>query len=66
MIEFELSEEQKMLREMVRDFVVNELKPAAHRIDEEERIPAEIINKLRELGILGAVFPPEYGGGGRR
>lgn len=64
MIEFEFSDEQKMLREMVRDFAINELKPAAHRIDEEERIPPEIINKLRELGLLGAVFPPEYGGSG--
>jgi len=64
MIEFEFTEEQKMLRDMVRDFVTNELKPVAHRIDEEEQIPPEIITKLRDLGLLGAVFPPEYGGGG--
>lgn len=64
MFEFELSEEQKMLREMVRDFTNTEIKPLARRIDEEERIPPELIDKLRELGILGAAFPAEYGGGG--
>jgi alkylation response protein AidB-like acyl-CoA dehydrogenase len=64
MIEFELTDEQKMLREMVRDFTNSEIKPIARQIDEEERIPRELINKLGELGLLGAVFPAEYGGGG--
>ncbi len=64
MISFEFSEEQKMLREMVRDFTQSELKPIAHKIDEEERIPPEIIRKLADLGLLGASFPVEYGGGG--
>jgi len=64
MIEFEFTEEQKMLRDMVREFTNNELKPVASRIDEEEKIPPEIINKIRELGLLGTVFPVEYGGGG--
>jgi len=39
MSEFAITEEQKMLREMVRDFVNAEIKPVAHKIDEEERIP---------------------------
>ncbi len=64
MIEFELTPEQKMLRDMVRDFVNTEIKPIARKIDSEERIPPELIQKLRELGLLGAVFPQEYGGGG--
>ncbi|MBM4168386.1 MAG: acyl-CoA dehydrogenase [Ignavibacteria bacterium] len=64
MFDFEFNEEQKMLREMVRDFTETEIKPVAHRIDEEERIPPELIHKIRDLGILGAVFPAEYGGGG--
>jgi alkylation response protein AidB-like acyl-CoA dehydrogenase len=64
MIEFELTEEQKMLREMVRDFTNSEIKPIARKIDEEEKVPRELINKLGELGILGAAFPTEYGGGG--
>lgn len=64
MFEFEFSEEQKMLRDMVREFTESEIKPVAHKIDEEERIPPELIQKIKDLGILGAVFPTEYGGGG--
>lgn len=64
MIDFTFTEEQNMLRDMVRDFTVNELKPVAGRIDEEEAIPPEIIGKIGELGLLGAAFPEEYGGSG--
>ncbi|MEK6755677.1 MAG: acyl-CoA dehydrogenase family protein [Bacteroidota bacterium] len=64
MFDFEFTEEQKMLGEMVRDFTNSEIKPLARRIDEEERIPPELIQKIKDLGILGAVFPQEYGGGG--
>ena len=64
MIEFEITPEQKMLRDMVREFVDAEIKPIAQKIDEEEKIPRELIQKLGELGLLGAVFPQEYGGGG--
>lgn len=64
MFDLKFTEEQLMLREMVRDFANNELKPIAAKIDEEEKIPKDIINKLAELGILGAAFPIEYGGGG--
>jgi len=53
-----------MLREMVRDFAANELKPIAQKIDENEKIPPEIIKKLGELGLLGASIPEQYGGGG--
>jgi alkylation response protein AidB-like acyl-CoA dehydrogenase len=64
MIEFPFSEEQKMLRDMVREFVNAEIKPIAHSIDEEEKIPRELIDKMRDLGLMGASFPQEYGGGG--
>jgi alkylation response protein AidB-like acyl-CoA dehydrogenase len=64
MFEFSFTEEQNMLREMVRDFAQNELKPVAHKIDEEEFIPPDIIKKLGELGLLGAAIPEQYGGGG--
>jgi alkylation response protein AidB-like acyl-CoA dehydrogenase len=61
---FDFSEEQKMLRDMVREFVEAEIKPRAKATDEEERISPEVIKKMGELGMLGAVFPQEYGGGG--
>lgn len=61
---FPFTEEQLMLRDMVRDFVNQEIKPAAQKIDEDEKIPPELIKKMGELGLLGAAFPPEYGGGG--
>jgi len=64
MNEFTLTEEQQMLREMTRDFVNNEIKPIAAKIDVEEKVPRELIQKLGELGFLGVVFPEEYGGGG--
>lgn len=64
MIDFSFTEEQQMLRDMVRDFVNNELKPAAQLIDEQEGIPDYILDKIKELGILGAAFPLEYGGSG--
>lgn len=64
MIDFTFTDEQNMLREMVRDFANSELKPIASKIDEEGEIPEHIIQKLAELGILGAPFPDEYGGSG--
>jgi alkylation response protein AidB-like acyl-CoA dehydrogenase len=64
MFELTFTEEQRMLREMVRDFVNNELKPIAGQIDEQEFIPEHIIKTIGELGLLGAAFPTEYGGSG--
>jgi alkylation response protein AidB-like acyl-CoA dehydrogenase len=64
MFEFGFTEEQNMLREMVRDFTNKEIKPIASKIDEEAKIPKELIKKMAELGFLGISFPEEYGGGG--
>lgn len=64
MITFEFTEEQQMLREMVRDFTKTEIKPIAHKIDEDEQIPDSLIQKMKDLGLMGASFPAEYGGGG--
>lgn len=61
---FQFTEEQLMLRDMVREFVNAEIKPIAQKIDEEERIPKELIGKMRDLGLMGTAFPQEYGGGG--
>ncbi len=59
-----LTEEQKMVKDMVRDFAEGEVKPRAAEIDENERFPEEIIPKLAELGLLGITIPEEYGGSG--
>lgn len=64
MNEFSFTEEQKMLRDMTRDFVNKEIRPIASKIDSEEKIPEDLIKKLGELGFLGVAFPEEYGGGG--
>jgi len=63
-MDFSLTEEQKMLRTMVRDFVLKELEPIAAQIDDEARFPAESIKKMGELGLMGAIFPEKYGGSG--
>lgn len=59
-----LTEEQQMLREMVRDFAQNEVKPRAAEIDETCEFPWETVHKMGELGLMGIVFPEEYGGAG--
>ncbi len=53
-----------MLRRMVREFTNAEIRPLARKIDEEERIPDELIKKIADVGLLGSAFPAEYGGGG--
>ena len=64
MSDVQFSDEQIMLRDMVRDFVNAEIRPIAQKIDQDECIPPALIQKIKDLGMLGAAFPPEYGGGG--
>ncbi len=64
MIQFPFTEEHNMLREAVRDFTNNEIRPIAASIDENEEVPRSLIDKMKELGFFGVVFPTEYGGGG--
>jgi butyryl-CoA dehydrogenase len=59
---FTLTEEQQMLRKMVRDFAKNEVEPTAAERDEEERFDREIFDKMAELGLTGIPWPEEYGG----
>jgi short/branched chain acyl-CoA dehydrogenase len=63
-VNFELSDEQKLLRETVREFARQEVKPVAEELDREKRFPYEIVEKLGGLGLMGIPFPQEYGGGG--
>ncbi|SFK14543.1 Acyl-CoA dehydrogenase, middle domain [Halobacillus dabanensis] len=59
---FTLTEEQEMLRKMVRDFAKNEVEPTAAERDEEERFDRGIFDKMAELGLTGIPWPEEYGG----
>jgi len=61
---FELNEEQRLVRDMVRDFAQKELAPRAAQVDKTEEFPAENIRKMAELGLLGLPYPEKYGGGG--
>jgi butyryl-CoA dehydrogenase len=63
-MDFNLTEEQKMIRDMVRDFAETEVRPIADEIDRKSEYPAEIIKKLCGLGVFGILVPEEYGGSG--
>jgi alkylation response protein AidB-like acyl-CoA dehydrogenase len=63
-VNFDLTDEQRNIRELVRDFAQNEVRPVAEELDREKRFPYEIVAQLGELGLMGMPFPQEYGGGG--
>ncbi len=61
-MDFELSQDHQMLRQMVRDFVKAEISPHAQRWDQEERFPRELFWELGKLGLMGIVIPEIYEG----
>ncbi|NOZ31292.1 MAG: acyl-CoA/acyl-ACP dehydrogenase [Crenarchaeota archaeon] len=61
---FEFSEDQKIFREAVREFLAKELQPLWDKIDEEHWIPTELIHKMGEQGLFAIPVPEEYGGQG--
>ncbi|GGJ66219.1 hypothetical protein GGR02_001673 [Anoxybacillus voinovskiensis] len=61
---FELTKEQQMIKEMVREFAEKEIAPNAAKWDEEAYFPVEVFKKMGELGLLGIPFPEQYGGAG--
>ncbi len=63
-MDFELTEEQKMVQDMARRFAETEVKPKAAELDATHKHPKEIVEKLAELKMLGIAVPEEYGGGG--
>ncbi len=63
-MDFQLTNEQKMVKQMVSDFAENEVKPIAAEIDETEEFPMENIKKLFRYGVMGMTMPKEYGGAG--
>jgi alkylation response protein AidB-like acyl-CoA dehydrogenase len=63
-MQYELTEEQKMFQEMVRDFAKNEVEPRAIEIDEKGEFPWDMLEKLKENELIGLPFEEEYGGQG--
>ncbi|MBS2011866.1 MAG: acyl-CoA dehydrogenase [Deltaproteobacteria bacterium] len=63
-MDFDLTEEQRLVRDTARDFAAREIAPKAAEIDKNGRWPSEIIAKMAELGFLGMAIPEEYGGAG--
>jgi len=61
---FELSDEQKLVRQTARDFARQEIQPIAAQCDRESRFPIEVFNKAREIGLVNMTVPNEFGGGG--
>ena len=61
-MELSLSAEQRQIRDMVSEFVDEEIVPIADEIDETDKFPAELIDEMAELGLMGMPFPEEYGG----
>jgi alkylation response protein AidB-like acyl-CoA dehydrogenase len=63
-IDFELTEEMKMLKQTARDFAESEIRPVVMKYDEAQEFPADIVKKMAGLGFLGATIPSELGGAG--
>lgn len=59
---FELTEEQELIRQTVRDFAEREIKPIAQELDEKEMFSEELTRKIGELGLFGMYLPEKYGG----
>lgn len=61
---FDLSEEHRLIRQTVRDFAEREIRPVAQELDEKEQFSLELTRRLGDLGLFGMNLPPEYGGQG--
>jgi len=61
-MDFEIPENLRMMQETIRRFVNQDLEPISQQVEEEDRIPEEIVQKMRELGLFGLSVPEEYGG----
>jgi butyryl-CoA dehydrogenase len=61
---FDLTEEQKAIRAMVREFAVERVMPRAEEMDREEAFPYDLVKEMADLGLMGLPFPEEYGGSG--
>ena len=63
-MDFSFTDEQQQLRRSVREFAESEIAPHVMEWDEASQFPSELIPKLAEMGLMGVIFPEEYGGAG--
>ncbi|SEF85479.1 butyryl-CoA dehydrogenase [Caloramator fervidus] len=63
-MDFKLTKEQELMREMLQKFVENEVRPLAKEVDEKEMFPLDTVKKMGKLGLMGIPFPTEVGGAG--
>ncbi|WP_053233100.1 acyl-CoA dehydrogenase [Sandaracinus amylolyticus] len=63
-MQLELTEEQKMVLQLARDFATREVEPKARELDKEGRWPTELVARMAELGLMGVAIPEQYGGAG--
>ncbi len=63
-MDFELNEDQQQVRMSVREFAEGEIAPHVREWDEAQHFPSELLPKLAEQGVMGVIFPEEYGGAG--
>ena len=61
---FDLTEDQKMIAQMVKDFAEKEIRPNVNLWDESQIFPKDLFTKAGELGLMGVLVPEEYGGAG--
>ena len=63
-MDFNLSKQQELIRQLMHDFAENEVKPLAAEIDDTEQFPVETVRKMAKYGMLGINIPAQYGGAG--
>jgi len=63
-MDYLLTKEQLLARELFREFAEKEVKPLAQKVDEDEYFPTETVEKMAEIGMMGIPFPKEVGGAG--
>ena len=63
-MDFDLSDDHRLIQRTVRDFATNEVAPVAEELDREKRFPYELVKQLGDLNLMGIPFPEEVGGGG--
>ena len=61
-MDYEIPESLRLMRETIRRFVNQDLEPLSQQVEDEDHIPEEIVQKMRELGLFGLSIPEEYGG----